>query len=189
MVGDRKGACWMGLLVLGSRQGRRSEGFSRRKTLPSSRFEPERCPEFPATASQVVEPDDSPPQTPAGPHGTSRGQSRPRNALEHRDPAGNRGKRPCKNPSVVQFNGGMATFAHHSTATDPVRMRCAISARQVTSRGHPPLEIEVVSDLAVEPSLRPQRQDRVDQRLLVSTQRTNIENSGADINDEVFSGA
>ena len=44
--------------------------------------------------------------------------------------------------------------------------------------------VEVVSDLAVTPPERPQRQDRVDQLLLVSTQRTNIERDRTAANDE-----
>ena len=55
----------------------------------------------------------------------------------------------------------------------------------MTSRRQVPDLIEVVSDLTVTPSTGPQRQDRVNQLLLVSTQRTNVEHdkSAADTED------
>ena len=56
----------------------------------------------------------------------------------------------------------------------------------MTSRRQVSDLIEVVSDLSVAPSTGPQRRDDVDQLLLISTQRTNVERHRSAANSEGF---
>jgi len=58
----------------------------------------------------------------------------------------------------------------------------ATTRRQVTDL------IEVVSDLSVAPSTRPQRQYRTDKQFLIVTQRSNVERDRSAANDESLCG-